>query len=1069
MTSHRRSHILRTLIAVVALSCSAAIAVSWIVNRPETLTHALAIANLKSPWKISIKSFVWHPLRNTVDIKGIGAINDSLGKEAKADRVFISFKPLGLLRGKLVIDDITIDGMELSLSSSIKPGEKKSHKRLNLARLLLLRNLELKSLHVNGLWVAMSSEKRIKIDKLQMSLMPSIWGDTKLILKLNNTLIAKGENRIAFAGTLGLKAETKLTRWTKELPYLNAIDGGVRLTDITVAGINAESFSSSLGLEDRKISLSDISLFMKGNALSGVANIDLNDQTFDCSIDIPKPILLPFIGKPMETLDTAGEISGKISLAGKGFLLSQSNGSGSTDVSYRFTASPTAPVSVASNFRWGNGNLLFSDAKVHAGQDSASAEGLIDLSHKHFSIRAKGKDFPLEHVFEKFRNPHLKKVFGPTDFDGSIEGWGKKFTARVLGITKGGGWKPILAEHINSELEVTYDYLKLKGTILSNGKITGRSDLSIHYGPKMGTAPRSKQINLDADITDHPLESSLASLKLSGRGNGRIRLSGPPDSFKSEAEATIDNGKWHILPINRASSHLTISKHQIIFSGLALSIPSIAPWQFSGTLLGNIGKDGSFRIHGAPVANLSVDATYRGLDGRWLIREMSWSDPEHIGNQITLNGFIPRVGGMDIKLVGRLDLATLAGIAPFAREGMGPIDIDISSRGTSVLPFLKGTLAFHDNTLAFRGARLALEHLDGILRFDGTRIAFDNIKAKIDDGDIIITGSLDHKGTEPTSANISMAAHSMRYRSEDGQLSLELDGNLSLAGAFPQPLLKGDITILDGKYTKDFTLIDSLSGGKPHTKKGATAIIENFDPRLDLRTRSTGDLAIRNNIGDIWLNMNVDIRGTRRRPTVAGAIQATDGKIHYLGMDFDITKGFIEFLEKYQAPYLEVQAQKEVGVYNISAILRGPTDNLILDLSASSPAGPLEKRDVISLLLFGITDQERSAMQQTGGQITTSALAGTVSGVVGRPIQKITGLDVFRLEAASGTTNVSRVYMGKKITDRLSVNFATDINTSNAVQTIIGEYQITDNFLVKGEHATDSSSKITGSLRFKLR
>nr|HPM41797.1 translocation/assembly module TamB domain-containing protein [bacterium] len=177
--------------------------------------------------------------------------------------------------------------------------------------------------------------------------------------------------------------------------------------------------------------------------------------------------------------------------------------------------------------------------------------------------------------------------------------------------------------------------------------------------------------------------------------------------------------------------------------------------------------------------------------------------------------------------------------------------------------------------------------------------------------------------------------------------------------------------------------------------------------------------------------------------------------------------------EKYGAPYLEATAQKEVGVYNITLVLHGPTDNLALDLSATSPAGPLEKRDVVSLLLFGVTEQERTALAQqagAGGMLTTQMAGQAISGIVGRPIQKATKLDVFRLEAsAPGASNVSRVYFGKKLTDRLSVNFATDINTTNAVQTVIGEYQITDNLLISGQRSSDSNYKVTGALRFRLR
>jgi len=326
----------------------------------------------------------------------------------------------------------------------------------------------------------------------------------------------------------------------------------------------------------------------------------------------------------------------------------------------------------------------------------------------------------------------------------------------------------------------------------------------------------------------------------------------------------------------------------------------------------------------------------------------------------------------------------------------------------------------------------------------------------------------------------------MNYRSADGTLRIEFDGNLALAGAFPNPLLKGEMTILDAKYTKDFTILDAISKGK---FKGRAAPKEpeiTFDPRLDLHVRNSGDFAIRNNVGDIWLNLNADVKGTRKAPIVSGAIDTTEGSIHYLGISFDITKGFVEFRERYGVPYLEVYAQKDINIYSVNLVLHGPTDNLALDLSATSPTGSLEKRDVVSLLMFGATEQERTSVaQQAGGTVAASVVGQAVTGVIEQPVLKFTHLDTFRMEAAdtgcamgvstcSSSSNaaragISRLSVGKKLSDKLTLGFATDVNTTSAVQTFIGEYMVTDNLVVTGQRSSDASYKISGTLRFKLR
>jgi autotransporter translocation and assembly factor TamB len=229
-------------------------------------------------------------------------------------------------------------------------------------------------------------------------------------------------------------------------------------------------------------------------------------------------------------------------------------------------------------------------------------------------------------------------------------------------------------------------------------------------------------------------------------------------------------------------------------------------------------------------------------------------------------------------------------------------------------------------------------------------------------------------------------------------------------------------------------------------------------------------MEIKNNAGEIFLNLNVDVGGTRARPTITGSIDTQEGFVNYLGLSFDITRGFVEFRGGGSEPYLEVYAEKEVRTYNVNLTLYGPVDNLKLDLSATSPYGPLEKRDVVSLILFGSTEQERELSRRSTGQFGATMAASGVAGVIGGPLSRFAHLDTFRLEAADAeSSGVSKLNVGKEVSDRLTVQFATDIGVDNAVQTFAAEYLITDNLLIKGQRSTDSNYKMSGILRFRLR
>lgn len=1063
----RRFHLFRTFVALMAILLGFVAAAAWLVNRPETLRHALAVANLKSPWRIDVAHLRWKPLASELLLEGIAATNDAGGSSAEAKRLVVRYKPLGILRGKLVVSHIDVDGVRLRVPKREKPPELHRPRRLNLGKLLLFKNLEIQEATVRGGSITFGAGSVFAFDELRFSLVPSFFGDTRLSIRTDGLVLAKGERQIVSAANLSLKAGSDLSRWHAEFPYLNAVDGAVKIADSDVEGLLVESLAASVSLEDSLIKLSDLSAIIGGNALEGWLTSSFDDERFDIGIDIPKPILLPHFGRPMETMDLSGQISGRVRLEGRGLIPSQTSGQGRVEIVHRFTTRPDTPVTVATNVSWANGAIQFPKADVQVGSVSVAAAGFVDIPGKKFRIEATGREFLLEDLFSEFRNPYLTRIYGPTDFSGTIEGWGRTFLAKVKGTTRGGGWKPISADRIETELEATYDDLKLKGTIFSGERQTGKADFKIHFGPKIGTADRAKQLELDAEIVDHPVVESLGTSGVAGVGNGRLHLSGPHTAFKGEATARIDHGSLHGLPFDLAAAKLAITRRQVLFSELELAFPGLPVPAFTSTIAGDIGE-GNFRLHGTPMAGLEIDTTYRYADGRWLVHDASWSDPDHAANRLAATGSLGASGGADLRVKGSLDLGATSVAEPFVREGSGPIDIDLAIRGPSADPRIVGSLVFHDNTLSPRGARLGLEQLRGAIRFEGNRIRFDGFESRIDDGDVRVSGTLDYRGLEITGSDLTISGHAMRYRSEDGGLSLELEGNLNVSGRFPSPLITGDVTVLDGKYTKDFTLIDAITGAR--RKAGASKeALPGFDPRLNLRARSAGDLEIRNNVGDIWLTFDVGVKGTRRHPVVAGAIETREGEVHYLGLDFDITRGFLEFRQQYQRPYMEVTAQKEVGVYNVTLLLHGPTDNLALDLSATSPAGPLEKRDVISLLMFGVTEKDRAASQQVGGALTTQAAVQSISGIIGGPIQSATGLDVFRLESSGSSSNVSRVAVGKRISDRLTVNFSTDINTTNAVQTVTGEYQITDNLLISGQRSSDANYRFGGLLRFRLR
>jgi autotransporter translocation and assembly factor TamB len=461
-----------------------------------------------------------------------------------------------------------------------------------------------------------------------------------------------------------------------------------------------------------------------------------------------------------------------------------------------------------------------------------------------------------------------------------------------------------------------------------------------------------------------------------------------------------------------------------------------------------------------------------------MARDASWRIKNIKYHGLNVKGTYSPKGSSDLYADGVIDGSSLSVFKQYLREAEGPIEVKLHASGQTNNPSLNGHIVLSKNMIFPRLIYQPLQDVSGRLDFDGHVIKTDSLTGNIEDGPFTVKGFLSHSGQKLEKFDISLVAQNLRYVIEKLKFKTEFNANVRWYGSSANSNLTGDVTILDGKYSKDFVLLENLAGSSKTEDKNKLPFNDDT-MHLNLRIRNTGDLTIRNNIGDIWLRTDVTAEGTAAHPLIKGSIEATEGKVHYLGREFIITKGVVEFRAPYAEPYMEVFAEYEVPsipdlVVNVT--LHGWSDNLQLDLSATKP---LERRDIISLLLYGVTeaDIKQSQFSASMGQ---SVLWGQVTSMVEGPVTKFSHLDIFRLEASnpdvsttkktsSQNMQISRVYMGKRLSDRLSLEFIADINADDAAQTIRAEYLLTDFLLLKGENSASLKYRFAVSLRFRER
>jgi len=1055
---------LRNLLLAVFITAALFVSIFYVLNRIETVQYILNTATSMSEWKIKLKSFDLSPIARSIKISGIEINNKSNGKLITVSKCKIKYRLLDILRGKIYIKNLEIDGVRASLSKEIKKSEKLKH--LDVSKLFFIQNIILKHGIVKDIQVNFGKDVYISSDEIRIKMGPKLLGSTELQLRVDGLSVNKDQNSIIEVAALNIETSTSRTKWTEDIPFVNALDGNLIANDIRVKYQNIDSFQSSVKFNDNKLNVESFLLRFDKKDIKGTLGLDIDTDKWTTNIEIPNPVHFPYLGKPLKTINSEGDLSGSINAEGSGLNFKENTGKATANLVYKFTTSSKNPVNLQAALNWSQGIFSINNTKIIADNNEIDFVGDFNVNKKAMQIKAHAKQFPVEEGLEKFNSPHFKKLYGKSDFDADITGWGKDFQIDVKAVTFDGGYKPLRAEKALTDLKATYNKLDFKWEVYEQGVSTGKADLVVNLGKSVPDQDRSKDLDLHVVVKDHPVDKLLPAYKISGLISGSLNIKGPIQSFKGDAVGKIINGKVIIVPFDEITTNVNITRKQITFNNIVVTPSTLDKIAFSNPLTINL-REGALTIEGAPDPWIDINIGYTYANNLWNAKKIEYKDNEDGQYSATLSGSIKGDKTISLKADGLVNLKSFTPLTYFVREASGPAKIDLHISGTTTNPNLNGDIEFNDCTLYTRQIYLPMEHLFGTLEFKNHTINFVNIVGDLEDGRFSLKGDLTYQDYAMVSSNLRLEGQGLRYKMEDGSFRAEFDGNIELVGKFPSPLLSGDITLVDAKYTKDFNLLETVTKKKPIKKKGEYV----FSPKLNLRIKNTGDFLIKNNVGEISLGADLDVKGTRKDPKLGGVVQVVEGEIHYMGMNFDITKGFVELREGNEDPYLEVTAQKEIKTYNITAEVHGHINNLAIDLSATSPYGSLEKRDVISLLAFGITESEREQLAASrGGQFEISMAAQQLTHIIERPVTKLTGLDTFRLESSDPSNqSVSRVVVGKQISDRLTIDFTTDINTVNAVQTVIGEYLVTDNLVLKGARSTDENYEISGALRFRFR
>lgn len=393
--------------------------------------------------------------------------------------------------------------------------------------------------------------------------------------------------------------------------------------------------------------------------------------------------------------------------------------------------------------------------------------------------------------------------------------------------------------------------------------------------------------------------------------------------------------------------------------------------------------------------------------------------------------FVPTT--LDVALNGEVNAALLEALLPGAvTDASGRARVKAQLGGTLAKPSVAARVDLGEIALRLRGFGPAVAIEGGALELGDREVVLRDVKVRLDDQGLVTLGASPHAGRVEVlgySPSLEIGAVSLPLRGErvgyraPGAVEIDDVGfALELKGDLRKHLgLAGDVRIVSGRYVQDFTvqnlvLRPSVNESSSRSPMDDSALLRGLG--LDLRVRTVGDsFVIQNNLApEIYVIMDLRVRGTLGTPRIVGEIRPTDGRFRIIGLrgNFELLPNVnhITFVETKsipagETPELNLEAQALVtdvaGVeHDVRMRIRGPVGQAEIDLSSASG---LDRNQTLLLLLSGRTaddinrlgtrDSRFSTNVGTGadvvGQLSRDMMASLVEPYIDDPLQILTG------------------------------------------------------------------------------
>ena len=452
-------------------------------------------------------------------------------------------------------------------------------------------------------------------------------------------------------------------------------------------------------------------------------------------------------------------------------------------------------------------------------------------------------------------------------------------------------------------------------------------------------------------------------------------------------------------------------------------------------------------------------------DGVASISQFSIIGPETDISLSGSSGLVSEEAPIDLHLNGFMDAALLT-FADRDLNAYGRLDVRIAAGGTLANPIISGSVVTDDGRFSLRNPRIDASDLHIRLDLTPEKISVERFDGLLNGGSLSVEGDMSYRNGSIDDINLSANFQDVFLNAPEGLTSYS-SGTLTVTSAEEAIVIGGNLRVMESSYREPLEVggqvLSYLKSQQPVVlDEGISSLLNRI--RYNVNIRTTTPLLVKNNVARVEANTsNLRLVGTFYEPSVTGRITLIEGgEITLNQRKYYLERGVITFVNQLRVePELDIQAQTNVGGYEITLQIVGNPDNISTVLSSSDSS--LSERDMLSLLLTGrkTSESQGNEMQVMQAQ-ALSLLAGQAGEQLTGGARKALHLDVLRIDPGLITSESdpgARLTIGEDITRNLSLAYSMNL-VNGGDQIWAGQYAITRRLITQATKQQDNSYRL---------